>query len=171
MGTRGCVFKRVGGGARFACAFMAIKLRTLDGQELVVFPDRCEILFRDRLYQNPRVWNLSNRVCIVNEDVFRQRLPAIATVRVMRPATLGVDFPVRDGLRVNGRVFWSMYLDAHAVTVQDVNLIGRFIRSCLECLRMRKRKLAVGMMTHARLGEACALNRFPEVVKMVMEAL
>jgi hypothetical protein len=36
---------------------------------------------------------------------------------------------------------------------------------------MRKRKLAVGMMTHARLGEACALNRFPEVVKMVMEAM
>ena len=149
---------------------MAINLRTLGGQELVVFPDRCEILFRDRLYQNPRVYNGNHRVIYVGDDDFRQRWPEIAVVAGTR-RQMALHFPLNDGLIVNDRARYSMYLDARAVTVQHVNLVGRFIRSCLECLRMRKRKLAVGMMTHARLGEACALNRFPEVVKMVMEAM
>ncbi len=136
-----------------------------------MFPDSCEILFRDRLYQNPRVWNSSHRMIHVGADVFRQNWPEIVTTTVIQGNTLGVYFVLNDGLIVNARARYSMYLTSHDATVQHVNIIGRFIRSCLKCLRMRKRKLAVGMMTHARLGKACELNRFPEVVKMVMEAL
>ena len=165
------VFKLVGGGdGQDLCEsvrIMAIKLRTLDGQELVVFPDRREILFRDRLYQNPRVYNGNHRMIHVGDDVFRQRWPEIATVTGKGGPATGVHFPLNDGLNINGRAFWSMHFTAHDATVQHVNIIARFVRRHI----IWPRKLAVGMMTHARLGEACGLNRFPEVVKMVMEAL
>jgi hypothetical protein len=35
-------------------------------------------------------------------------------------------------------------------------------------IRARRRNLAVCMMTHARLGKACALQAFPELVKMIL---
>jgi len=147
---------------------MAIKLRTLDGKrEFVVFPDRREILFRGWLYGRPRVHTGYCRYVDVGVDDFRQTWPEIDNVVWVDGDGMHLHFVPYNRLIVDGRAHIVMYLDARAVTVKHVNIMERYLRRRIIWLR----KLAVGMMTHARLGKACELNRVAEVVKMVMEAM
>lgn len=117
------------------------------------------------------------------------RLTANTALHAHERADLGytifdsaVDWPVVDYVRERGKqVLWlgvqlpgpdfqhvygespMIFADTRVKTMH----IWRVQRRWRE-IRARRRNLAVCMMTHARLGKACALQAFPELVKMIL---
>jgi hypothetical protein len=112
------------------------------------------------------------------------------TARCAQPVDLGptmfdsaLDWPVIDyvkfrsknrvlwlGVQLPGPDFQHVY-GTNPVIFADTPVkimhIWRVQRRWRE-IRARRRNLAVCMMTHARLGKACALQAFPELVKMIL---
>jgi hypothetical protein len=153
---------------------MIINLEARDGTSLVVLTEKCAIIYQGKTYVNPR-GNPSvgfNRV--IDELVYlteRDMMQAGSwpvVWRVFGGRWLGLYFSqFGAGAQTEEHAFHNLRLDYLPL---DTSCIPR-LRFVLRLNRKRNHLLAVGMMTHARLGEACALNRFPEVVKMVMEAM
>jgi hypothetical protein len=172
---------------------MAINLQTPDGHGIVVLPDSCVMIYKGEVYVEPRGYrggSGSEPTYLLARDMYNApNWPAIQLAtwpfKSARQDTkqLMIVFPSNSpGVRLS---FWDQTGPVRRLTTFRTDLL--FLNTIsLKCQtwsfrlryiirrdqhRMQARMLAVGMMTHARLGKACELNRFPEVVKMVMEAM
>ena len=171
---------------------MAINLQTSDGHGIVVMPNSCVMIYNGEVYVEPRGYrggSGSEPTYLLARDMYNApNWPAIQLAKWFKSARqdtkqLMIVFPSNSpGVRLS-------YLDetgpvSHLTTFRaDLLFLNTISLKCQtwsfrlryiirrDQHRMQARMLAVGMMTHARLGEACELNRFAEVVKMVMEAM
>ena len=76
-----------------------------------------------------------------------------------------------DGINMNGGTYFTVKVSR---ILPDIYLFRRFIRMYVRDFRKRRenRMLAVGMMTHARLGKGCAFQKLdPELVRMVVRCV
>ena len=77
------------------------------------------------------------------------------------------------GININGLTYFNVKVYR---ILPKIKLFRRFIRVYVREFRERRenrenRMLAFGMMTHARLGKKCALNAYPELVRMVVRCM
>lgn len=153
---------------------MIINLEARDGTSLVVLTEKCAIIHQGKTYVNPRgnpsvgFNRVGHELVYLTERDMMQAGSWPVVWRVCGGRWLGLYFSqFGPGAQTEEHVFHNLRLDYLPL---DTGCIPRLL-FVLRLNRKRNHLLAVGMMTHARLGKACALNRFPEVVKMVMDAI
>ena len=154
---------------------MIINLEARDGSGLVVLTEKCAIIYQGKTYVNPRGnpsvgYNriIDELVYLTERDMMQAgSWPVVWRVCMCRRWLCLYFSQFGSGAETEEHVFHNLRLDYLPL---DTSCIPR-LRFVLRLNKKRNHLLAVGMMTHARLGKGCELNRFPEVVKMVMDAI